>query len=243
MVTSNNKHDWTPINYPNTLHHNRTQLQLLHFFLRYCKNVINFLFWGTLNMSVYFHQKRQCQLVETLMFMQKLQAKTWAPSLTFWDIVKILQTFYFEYFENAWSCFPSIMIVSPCRTRWCPKNWNQLWLKKKINFVCNFLFEIPLGDDFKLAIFGNLGMLDHPDQNDSIDLKETFMFLCMQKINFITHFIRKILKRNSKLVNLGIWECLVIHTWNDSINLKKSLKKCFSKDKKWTSSITLFLRY
>ena len=93
-----------------------------------------------------------------------------------------------------------------------PKKLKATLIEKKINFVCNFLFEIPLGDDFKLAIFGNLGMLDHPDQNDSIDLKETFMFLCMQKINFITHFIRKILKRNSKLVNLGIWECLVIHT-------------------------------
>ena len=34
--------------------------------------------------------------------------KKWTPSLTyFWDIVKILQTGYFEDFENAWSC-PSI---------------------------------------------------------------------------------------------------------------------------------------
>ena len=93
-----------------------------------------------------------------------------------------------------------------------PKKLKPTLIEKKINFVCNFWFEIPLGDNLKLAIFGNLGMLDHPDQNDSIDLKETFMFFCMQKINFITHFIRKTLKRNSKLVNLGIWECLVIHT-------------------------------
>ena len=47
------------------------------------------------------------------------------PLFLFWGIVKILQTCYFEYFENAWSC-PSIMIVSPCRKLWCPKCWNQL---------------------------------------------------------------------------------------------------------------------
>ena len=183
------------------MHHNRTQFQLWHFFLKYCKNVINFLFWGTLNMSGYFHQKRQCQLVETLMFMQKLQAKTWAPFLTFWDIVKILQTFYFEYFENVWLC-PSIMIVSPCRHFDAQKTETNFdW--KKINFICNFFFEIPLRDDCKLAILENLGMLDHPDQNHSIDLKETFMRDWMQKIHFITHFFCKILKRNSKLVNLG----------------------------------------
>ena len=121
--------------------------------------------------------------------------------LTFWDIVKILQTFYFEYFENVWLC-PSIMIVSPCRHFDTQKTGTNLdW--KETNFICNFFFEIPLRDDCKLAILENLGMLDHPDQNHSIDLKETFMRDWMQKIHFITHFFRKILKRNSKLVNLG----------------------------------------
>ena len=43
----------------------------------------------------------------------------------FWDIVKILQTHYFQYFENAWSC-PSVITVSSCRKLWCPKCWNQL---------------------------------------------------------------------------------------------------------------------
>ena len=36
-----------------------------------------------------------------------------------------MQTYYFEYFENAWSC-PAVMIVSPCRHLWYPKCWNQL---------------------------------------------------------------------------------------------------------------------
>ena len=47
------------------------------------------------------------------------------PSLLFWDVAKVLQTWYLEYFDNAWS-YPSIMIVSPCRKLWCPKCWNQL---------------------------------------------------------------------------------------------------------------------
>ena len=47
------------------------------------------------------------------------------PNFFFWDIVKILQTYYFEYFENAWSC-QAVMIVSPCRHPWCLKCWNKL---------------------------------------------------------------------------------------------------------------------
>ena len=31
--TSNNEHDWAPVNYLNVLHHTRTQNQLRHFFL------------------------------------------------------------------------------------------------------------------------------------------------------------------------------------------------------------------
>ena len=42
--------------------------------------------------------------------MQKMNS---FPNFFFWDIVKILQTYYFEYFENAWS-YPAVMIVSPC---------------------------------------------------------------------------------------------------------------------------------
>ena len=40
----------------------------------------------------------------------------------------------------------------------------------------------------KLLISGNLGMPGAHTQNDNINLNKTFMFICMPKINFITHF-------------------------------------------------------
>ena len=52
-------------------------------------------------------------------------------------------------------------------------------------------------------LFWKLGMFDHPHQNHSINLQETLTLICMQKINFITHFSFKILQRNSKQVILG----------------------------------------
>ena len=39
--------------------------------------------------------------------------------------------------------------------------------------------------------------------NCSINLEETFMLICMQKVNFITYFFLKILQRSSKLNILG----------------------------------------
>ena len=54
---------------------------------------------GTLDISSRIHQKQQFQLVETLMFfrMQKINS---IPNF-FLNIVKILQTCYFENIENA----------------------------------------------------------------------------------------------------------------------------------------------
>ena len=49
------------------------------------------------------------------------------------------------------------------------------------------------------------------------------MLICMQKINFSTHFFLKILQRNSNLLFWVIWACLVTHTQNASINMKKPL--------------------
>ena len=58
-----------------------------------------------------------------------LTSKMIMPTCRNFDVylhAKILQTCYFEHFENAWSC-PSIMILLLCRKRWCLKRWNQLW--------------------------------------------------------------------------------------------------------------------
>ena len=40
-------------------------------------------------------------------------------------------------------------------------------------------------------------------QNVEINFQETLIFICMQKINFITQFFLKTLQRNSKLTILG----------------------------------------
>ena len=67
--------------------------------------------------------------------------------LFFCDTVKVLQTCYFKYFDNAWPC-PSVLIVSPCRKLWWAKCWNQLLgkfnvsLYEKINFVPHFSLDI-----------------------------------------------------------------------------------------------------
>ena len=48
-----------------------------------------------------------------------------------------------------------------------------------------------------------LGSLTIKNENHGINLQETFMHICRQTINYITHFFLKILQRNSTLVILG----------------------------------------
>ena len=112
--TSNRKHDWTPIKYLNVLHHNRTQKQLQFFFLIYCKNITNFLFW----ILWPFPSKIIMQSFRN--FDVCLYEKMKSISNFFLRYYKDLQTCYFAYFENASSC-SSVMIVLPCRKIWCPR--------------------------------------------------------------------------------------------------------------------------
>ena len=58
-------------------------------------------------------------------------------------------------------------------------------------------------DIAKLLFWGLWECLTIPIKNHIINLYETFMLICMQRINFITHFFLKILQRNTKLVILG----------------------------------------
>ena len=120
--TSSNKHGWTPVKYLNILHDNRTQKWLQHSLQKILPTSYFGYFWHIWPLPSKTITPT-CQLVETLMFicMQKMNS---LPNLYFWDIVKILQTYYFDYFENDWS-YPAVMIVSPCKHLWCPKCWNQ----------------------------------------------------------------------------------------------------------------------
>ena len=131
--------------------------------------------------------------MESLMFicMQKMN------SLLFWDIVKILKTCYFEYFENAWSWL-SIAIASTCSKLWNPK--------------------------------------------------------CLSATKKWTLFFLTYCKDIENLLLWVLWKCLIMSINNDSITLQetlilKVLKStcrelwCLSACKKWTSSLTYFLKY
>ena len=98
---------------------------------------------------------------------------------------------------------------------------------QKVIFISNLFFEI-LRRHCKLALLGTLGILDHFHQNHSINLKEAFMLICMQKI---TH-----LETNSKLVILGNMGCLP-HTHKMTLSLWRNLQR-LSVSKKSASSFT-----
>ena len=92
--TSNNQHDWIPLKYLDILHHNSTQNHFPH--------------WP-------------CPLKTIMPICQNLDVLH--PN-SIWDIVKILQTHLFKYYENVWLC-PSIIMLSPCRKIGRPKCWNK----------------------------------------------------------------------------------------------------------------------
>ena len=96
---------------PITVGHEK-QLQSF-FLLKCCKNITNFLLWILWT----------CLAITIMVCLSA--CKKWTSLLTFLKYCKDLLTFYFEYFENAWSC-SSIIIVSPCRKLWSPNCWNQL---------------------------------------------------------------------------------------------------------------------
>ena len=48
------------------------------------------------------------------------------------------------------------------------------------------------------------------------------MLICMQKINYLAHFFLKMLQIANFLFWVN-WACLATRTYNDGINLKKSL--------------------
>ena len=65
IKTSINEHDWTPlkyldvIKYLDVLHHNRTQKQLRHFFLKILQEYYELPILGTLDMSDHFYQNNE----------------------------------------------------------------------------------------------------------------------------------------------------------------------------------------
>ena len=101
------------------------------FFLIYFKNITTFLYWALWKCLATSIKNDNASLKFFFFFF-------------FWDTVKVLQTCYFKYFDNAWPC-PSILIVSPCRKLWWEKCWNQLLGKFDVdlyakNQLCHSFF-------------------------------------------------------------------------------------------------------
>ena len=103
----------------------------------------------------------------------------------------------------------------------------------------------------KLVISGILGMLDIPVKNECINLRKTFMFPSMQRINAILNFPLEISQRFSKFF-LGTLdrpgETHKSHK-KDSINFQKLLmlistqKSTSSPLLSWYITRTLYFRY
>ena len=125
----------------------------------------------------------------------------------FWDIVKILQTCYFEKFETAWSC-PVIMIISTLQETLIPKvlkfTFRKLWslstCKKSISSLTAFLSLVKTS---QTCYFGNFGNAWPSPIKIILSICSKLSCLSACKKSTITQFFLKILQRNSKLVILG----------------------------------------
>ena len=92
---------------------------------------------------------------------------------------------------------------------------------QKMNSIPNLFFEI-LSRHCTLITLSTLRMLDHTlDDTKSveIDLQETLMFICLQKIIFISKFFLRYCKDMANLLVWELLECLTIPIKNHSINL------------------------
>ena len=95
----------------------------------------------------------------------------------------------------------------------------------------------------KLDFLGILGMLGTPVKKKGIDLLNTLMFLCIQKINWIPNFVLEISQRHYKffwVLETGLAKH--IKTVTKVVSTCRKFK-CLSACEKSTSSLTTFLRY
>ena len=103
--------------------------------------------------------------------------------------------------------------------------WRNLWrLSVGKRSSSSFTFSLRYYKDIVNLLFWVLwACLAKQAQSDTINLWQTFVFICRQKINFISHALLEILQRYANFLFWVLWTCLVAHTQNDSINLYKTL--------------------
>ena len=114
-----------------------------------------------------------CNLLKVLFMIFLLKSFT---SNVFCEILYwYCKPFSFEHFENGWSC-PSMMIVSPYRTLFCPMWWNKLvgnfdvCLQAKIYFMPNFFFQMLCKDIANLLLWELWKWMTNPIKYPRINL-------------------------------------------------------------------------
>ena len=99
---------------------------------------------------------------------------------------------------------------------------NLLDLSTGKKSTLSFTFSLRYCKDIANLLFSVLWTcLATHTQGDTIHLQKTFLFICMQIINFILHVFLEILERHTSILFWVIWTCLVMHTQNVSSNLQK----------------------
>ena len=151
--TSNNKHDWNSKKYLNVLHHNRTQCSCNNFFLIYCKNITNFLFWVFWTCMATFIKKDNTNLYK----LWRLSAcQNWPPFVT--SFLRYCKNIANLLLWVIWKCLimptnnDNINLVGNFDAQ--SVFWETLmficW--QKINSIFNFFFET-----LQTCYFGNFG--------------------------------------------------------------------------------------
>ena len=116
-------------------------------------------------------------------------------------------------------------------------NFGNFWLsqsKSWYQFVASNFGDIV--KTFETCYFGNFGNVWLSQSKSWISIS-----ICMQKINYITHFFLKILQRNSTRIVLGNLD-IPGYTPKMIVLTCKRLQ-CLFACQKYTSSLTSFLRY
>ena len=164
-----------------------------HFFLEISQRLCKLDILGTIGMSGHTHQKL-CQLIENLNIYQEAKNQL-HPSLLFWDITKILQTYYFGYFEHVWPWPPKLIVINLYQSL-------MFICMKQINFIPPFFFEI-LQRYHKLVILGTLGILGYGHQKQWYKVVENFNVYFHAKFKFIPHLFLGMLLRYCTPFMLG----------------------------------------
>ena len=151
---------------------------------------------GTLDMSSHFYKKT---IMSTCKYFVYLLAKKQTPWLTFF--LRYCKDIANSLLWLLWECLimpinnDSITLQETLMHKVLKSTWRKLWClsecKKLTSSLTSFLRNY---EDIANLLFRELWKC-MTIKKYSINLKEIFMLICKQKINFITYFFLKIFKK------------------------------------------------